>query len=154
MDLDTVIVGDLSVLVKHIPSSQLTSRFVTLNAAELSTEGRPCGINSSFMCWGGNGPSSRLRKVFDFLVDHYDAGTGSLVKLDHYLEMMMPPLGMEIVSVQTACPGIVTDYQDLPIDADSCRSQLCARGAAIVCFPLRPKPHEIPRESLLGAWWN
>ena len=65
------------------------------------------------------------------------------MRWDHWLEMVVPTAHL----VQDAFPGLVVDYR-----------QACAgrarppAGAAVVCFPRSPKPHEAPEQWVARHW--
>jgi hypothetical protein len=47
--------------------------------------------------------------------------------------------------IQVRHPGLVVEFKE------SCRENL-PTTAAIVCFPLQPKPHEYPAEWIYANW--
>jgi hypothetical protein len=140
--------------------------------------GRPCGLNSSLMLWR----AGAFRGLTSFLLQHPDAVTACVHKFDHYLEMMLlapnaaplhaPVEAARVVYVQEAlrrrhpgAPPTVVDYASLrrraPAAGEESRDNKDAivdvdapAGAAVVCFPLKPKPHEIEHEAptLFRRW--
>lgn len=122
--------------------------------------GRPCGLNSSLMLWR----AGAFRGLSAFLRRHPAAVQSCVHKFDHFLEMMLPPPSppppllaagvvverARVVYVQEAmrrrCPGapaVVIDYAAITHRTLADGDVDAPAGAAVVCFPLKPKPHEL-----------
>lgn len=154
LDLDTVVCGPLDFLLEPPPPSSSSSQcprartlFRTLGAAAFPTEGRPCGVNSSVMCWR----NGTLTALHAFLEAHYAAVTKVLFKFDHWLEMMLGPVTHYIEQEQAHARKIV-DY-DAYAQQGSARAEAWLCGVSVVCFPLRPKPHELAEDSPMYVRW-
>ena len=96
--------------------------------------------------------------LYQCLVENYSALTQCIYKFDHYLEMMLldtvgesETVGGETVSVrflQDVFPGKIVDYMSIRNNAGLTESD----EYAIVCFPLKPKPHEIEEDWIRNYW--
>lgn len=138
LDLDTVIVGGLSPLLDFVfspPSANSVPPAPTL--AALGTEalrsegGRPHGLNTSVLLWRAHDP--RWAPLFT------DLGPEVLEvvrKLDWWVEMVAAKKGKRsVLRIQVRWPGLVVDFQALDDSP--------GEGAAVVVFPLRPKPADV-----------
>ena len=141
LDLDTIVCGPLDFLLHERSGPS----FSTLGAAAFPTEGRACGYNSSIMIWSMGG----LHVLYAFLVEHYRTVTKVLFKFDHWLEMMV---GSDAHCIEDSHPSHVVDYATL--HGDRAMSILDAREVAVICFPLLPKPHELPADSDWAQVWR
>lgn len=120
---------------------------------------RPRGINSSLMMWHAGQHIS----LYSCLVDNYTAVTKCIYKFDHYLEMMLYDRfgcsscvnnssnggDCDGFYLQDMFPSKVVDYVSIR-DKDE-----LSKGDeyAIICFPLKPKPHEV-KEAWLRTHWS
>jgi len=156
LDLDTVVCGPLDFLLEPPPlssssSSSLCPRaralFSTLGAAAFPTEGRSCGVNSSVMYWR----NGTLTALHTFLETHYAAVTKVLFKFDHWLEMMLGPVTHCIEQEQAHARKIVDYGAYAQHESAGAEAWLC--GVSVVCFPLRPKPHELAGDSPMYVRW-
>ena len=91
LDLDVCICGSLSFIIDLYNNNDNNNDnvFYTLGAEHLKSEGRLCGINSSFILWKNNNRSINWCVLYDFLVLHYQTLISGVYKFDHYLEMML-----------------------------------------------------------------
>jgi len=144
LDLDTVVCGSLGFLIEGIDKNALPT-FSTLGVSSFSTEGRRCGVNTSIMTFGvGN-----LSLAYSYLKTHYSSITKVLCKFDHFVEMIMPS---DTKLIESIYPDNVVDYQDLMIKHNS--EAIMASNISIIIFPLKPKPHELPKESTIRGMWD
>ena len=138
LDLDTVIVGDLSPLLDFFvspPSATSVPPAPTL--AALGTEalrsegGRPHGLNTSVLLWRAHDP--RWAPLF---TDLWGQVLEVVRKLDWWVEMVAAKKGKgSVLQIQDRWPGLVVDFQAL--------NDSPGEGAAVVVFPLRPKPADV-----------
>lgn len=119
---------------------------------------RPRGINSSIILWHAGHHTS----LYSCLVEHYTSITKCIYKFDHYLEMMLhdrfsgsnisacpqPETGVSGFHLQDLFPSKIVDYVSIK-DSGGKRS---SDEYAIVCFPLKPKPHEVSEEWIKLHW--
>jgi len=136
IDLDTVIVGSLRPLLSY------RGGFATLNAADFSAEeGVDDGFNSSLILWeaGGEGVGRQLCALHDSLSD---AVFRCLMRWDHWLEMVVPTAH----TLQQLFPGLFVDYRK------HCSAKGPPQGAALVCFPRNPKPHQLQDPWISHHW--
>ena len=122
---------------------------------------------------------SQLQPVFAHLEAGYSTVTKVLRKFDHYMEMVSMGRGRSDSSEgegedEGACvfvrnggacggkgKGLVVDFAGLPAFFSSPAPPpytdhsppLGLEGVSVVCFPLRPKPHELPRGSHIYLLW-
>jgi len=89
LDLDVCICGSLSFIIDLYDNNYNDNIFYTLGAEHLKSEGRPCGINSSFILWKNNDLNIKWFVLYDFLVLQYQTLVSGVYKFDHYLEMML-----------------------------------------------------------------
>lgn len=134
LDLDTVIVGGLSPLLDFFspPSATSAPTLAALGTEALRSEGgRPHGLNTSVLLWRAHDP--RWAPLFTDL----DDWVGTVVrKLDWWVEMVAAKMEKEsLLRIQDRWPGLVVDFQAL--DGSP------GEGAAVVVFPLRPKPADV-----------
>ena len=139
LDLDTVIVGPLSPLLAY------TGAFATLAAAYFQAEeGVADGFNSSAMLWDAGGGGLFASRASP-LAPLHDALSPSvfrcLMRWDHWVEMVAP--GAHVL--QELFPGLFVDFRG------DCKDGPPA-GAAVVCFPRYPKPHEASAEWIDANW--
>ena len=91
LDLDVCICGSLSFIIDLYDNNNNNNDniFYTLGAEYLKSEGRPSGINSSFILWKNNDLNIKWCVLYDFLVLQYQTLVSGVYKFDHYLEMML-----------------------------------------------------------------
>ena len=133
-DLDTVFIDSLSYLLDIPLLKAEINLFLTLGAKYFTTEGRPCGINSSIILWFQN----QYSDIYQFLLQNYLLITKYIYKFDHYLEMMLLNSSYHnfVSYIQEFNNGII-DYSSLTEIKNNDNKY------SIICFPLSPKPHEI-----------
>lgn len=142
LDLDTVIVGPLDRLVVDL-ATKCNNVIAVLATDEIANEVRPRGYNSSVMLW----TAPEHSHIYHLLVDApgaFAAVTSVVYKFDHWLEMLFDNL----IILQTLCPGAILDYNThiaLKEDDAAAQEEAPPESAAIVVFPLKPKPHELVR---------
>jgi hypothetical protein len=83
LDLDTVIVGDLSELFHFRGGDGLA----VLKTDDMANEQRSNGFNSSIMAWSSEDAPQLAATVFELLKEHFDAISGFIYKFDHWLEV-------------------------------------------------------------------
>ena len=141
LDLDTVIVGDMSSLRSY------TGPFATLSTEGFDAEeGYVDGYNTSAMLWEA-GPSSDAGRALRVLHDSLRSEVFQcLMRWDHWVEMLVPGAH----TLQACFPGVFVDYRN------HCREQGAPpKGSAVVCFPRTPKPHEVAAEvEWVGEHWR
>lgn len=131
VDLDTVVVGDMTPLLSY------DGPFAVLGTDGMANEGRSGGFNSSLMLWRG-GWGCRIGTE---LLARRRAVLGAVHRFDHWLEMVVP--GAE--RLESRFPGMVGEYvSDCAAGGGSPPPE---RG--LVTFPLHPKPHHVAA----GAEW-
>ena len=135
IDLDMVIIGDISCLNKY------DGDFCILSTNDIKCEGSKDGYNSSIVLWR-NGVGSQ---IFDFLVEYHDQITKQLVRFDHYLEYIVKNSDF----VQQEFPGIVLDYNFYVKGKDSLEDY---PTSGIVNFPRHPKPHDCSEQWIKTNW--
>lgn len=125
------------------PLLRYTGGFATLSASGFrAEEGVIGGYNSSVMLWQAGGrteTSRRLRALHDALSTHVPR---CLMRWDHWVEMVVPRAHL----IQRAFPGLVADF------CTDCAGGEPPAGAAIVCFPRSPKPHQAQVEWVHRHW--
>jgi len=134
-DLDTVLTGPLA------PLAAYQGGFALLAAADFDAEeGNADGYNSSVMLWdageGGDGP---LRSLHDSLTPEVFQ---CLMRWDHWIEMVVP----QATALQAKFPGMFVDFKR------ACGKDGPPAGAAVVCFPRSPKPHEVDAAWIRCSW--
>ena len=137
LDLDTVIIDTYSMT----PLAAYTGPFATLSTQGFDAEeGYVDGYNTSVMVWdasGGVGES--LRVLHDALRPEVFQ---CLMRWDHWVEMLAPSAHV----LQDFCSGLVVDYRQ------HCRAHGPPVGAAVICFPRSPKPHEVVADWMAEHW--
>ena len=138
LDLDTVVVGSLE------PLRAYCGPFATLSTAGLGAEeGYTDGYNTSAMLWDAgsrdDGGGGGLGQLHDALRPEVFT---CLMRWDHWVEMLVPSAHL----LQEAFPGLFADYRK------DCKSGPPA-GAAVVCFPRFPKPHEVEDCAWIQEHW-
>lgn len=158
IDLDTVIAGySISHLLEAVLQAhgqqQAPATIHFLDAACFANEGRPRGINSSMMLFAG----SAYDFLFTFFSTHAHRLTAAVHKFDHFLEMMLGDLFSDSAAVGDCLAGCLQDYSSLQqviMDVPSYMSSASVPVKGIVCFPLKPKPHELDSEHVLRMLWE
>ncbi|KAJ0406518.1 hypothetical protein P43SY_001449 [Pythium insidiosum] len=147
IDLDTVIVGDLTELFLALAYRLDVTRVFMLRTDAMANEQRLGGYNSSIIAWQNESTNQSeqggLSAVYELLVEHFDTITSYIYKLDHWFEMMLPA----ITFVEDLAPGGIVEYQSL-----EAREMALPPAARVVCFPLRPKPHEATASWIPDHW--
>lgn len=136
--------------------------------------GRSCGFNSSVMMWSqqkkcscqscvSKGISgSRFHCIYDVICSFYKEITSVIYKFDHFLELVfMQALDpSEYAFIDHYYPGKVADYlstvTQIGDDLEAVHSRLDAvHGAALVTFPISPKPHDVAGSVIwINANWK
>lgn len=83
IDLDTVIVGDVSDLL----ISGCGDGLALLKTDEMANEQRRHGHNSSIMTWSSEDAPQLSVAVYQLLKEHFDAVSSYIYKFDHWLEV-------------------------------------------------------------------
>lgn len=122
LDLDTVIQGCIDPLLQ-------CDGLALLETDSIVNECRQGGYNSSIMVW----TAPAFKDVYIHDVAHL---TTVIYKFDHWLEMLYPHLPI----IQKLIPGLVSDYANYD------------PTAAIVVFPLSPKPHDVHDPWVRDNW--
>ena len=138
-DLDTVFIDSLSYLIDIPILKAEINLFLTLGAKYFTTEGRPCGINSSIILWFQN----QYGDIYQFLLQNYSLITQYIYKFDHYLEMML------LNSSYQTFVCYIQEFNNSIIDYASLTEINNENKYSIICFPLSPKPHEICETNLM-----
>ncbi|GLE06226.1 hypothetical protein PINS_up015468 [Pythium insidiosum] len=91
IDLDTVIVGDLTELLLSLARQLETTLVLMLKTDSMANEQRLGGYNSSVIAWL-NEPTNQsdlngLSAVYELLVEHFNVITAYIYKLDHWFEV-------------------------------------------------------------------
>lgn len=153
IDLDTVICNSIDFLLTHIRGLKNNS-FCTLSASKLSSEGRSDGINSSLMIWRRGSWSC----IYHFLLINYRSILNCTYKFDHFLEMILLNYENEDGDVTESFENVdylnkfdnkIVDYRDI---VQYCSNIDKIATHHIICFPLKPKPHEIDNEFINKYW--
>lgn len=159
LDLDVVIVAGLDPLLDFF-QTLTDGSLAALGTEGLRSEGgRPGGINSSVLLWRAHDP-----RWAPLCTDVGPEVVSVVSKFDWWIEMVAAkstPAAAAIedgssdgvVRIQDRWPGLVADYQGLLLEgsADGGHNERMAsgkphapgEGAAIVVFPLRPKPADL-----------
>ncbi|RLN51919.1 hypothetical protein BBJ28_00002209 [Nothophytophthora sp. Chile5] len=145
VDLDTVIVGDLTDLLAWEPPPGVLTLLKTNHMANEQREG---GYNSSIMAWCNSyedeGADERpIGFLHDFLQAHFAAVSNYIYKFDHWLEMALP----DVRFLEDAFSGQVVEYRALDEHATAPPA-----NARVVCFPLLPKPHDAEAQWIAQHW--
>ena len=137
IDLDTVIIDTYcmaSLAAYDGPFATLSSRGFD------AEEGYVDGYNTSVMVWEASGQVGEALRVL------HDAVRPEvfqcLMRWDHWVEMLVPRAHL----LQDVCPGLIVDYRS------HCRASGPPEGAAVVCFPRHPKPHQVQSEWVVQHW--
>ena len=135
LDLDTVLSGSL------VPLAAYNGGFALLAAADFNAEeGNTDGYNSSVMLWdAGGGSDAPLRQLHDAIAPEVFR---CLMRWDHWVEMVVPRATL----LQRELPGLCVDYKS------ACAESGPPAGAAVVCFPRAPKPHEVEADWVREHW--
>ncbi|OQR93730.1 hypothetical protein THRCLA_08360 [Thraustotheca clavata] len=131
IDLDTVLVGDLSDLFTYNGS------FGTLSTDDMYNERRRDGINSSVMIWSGITHSF----IYTLLHKYFSSISQCIYKFDHFLEMTLPSHDI----LQSLYPNQILEYMQ------HCQVS-CPPTARLITFPLEPKPATATAPWLPSAW--
>ncbi|TMW60198.1 hypothetical protein Poli38472_000240 [Pythium oligandrum] len=137
IDLDTVIVGDVTSLLQ---TSTRTS-FALLRTDDMANERRTGGYNSSIIVWHNVGDI--YQSLYEVLKTHFSGISTYIYKLDHWFEMMLP----HVAFVDDLEPQHVVEYQSLEGD-----ERKVPENARVVCFPLQPKPHQATAPWISTHW--
>jgi hypothetical protein len=108
------------------------------------------------MLWRAGDPQTRV--ICDGLLRLWPHVSRCIMKFDHWLEMVLlaprglplplpvlPEGALPLLLVQQSLPGLVVEYASLEGRGD-------VPSAPIVCFPLKPKPHECPDAWVRKHW--
>lgn len=145
LDLDTVIVGSLERLRRY------RGRFATLSTRGFDAEeGFVDGYNTSAMMWDADaeeeaaegGDGGTLQALYTALRREVFS---CLMRWDHWVEMVVPRADL----LQDAFPDVFVDYRTHCRDRGS-----PPNGAAVVCFPRYPKPHEAKDVPWIERHWR
>lgn len=178
LDLDTIICRySVSEIILEIRQSILNhSRplpsIFFLDASRFQNEGRGRGINSSLMLF----PARLFDFLYEIFLQHASSWRQYCFKFDYFLEMVFAETFYDSIASDGDHPKLAYCVQDcnslqsVILDASSlvnkpplCHLDADSRGsikevvndlAGILCFPLRPKPHELPPEHLLYQLWE
>lgn len=180
IDLDTVLMDfSLSVLADSAANfgeqHHKDKEFIFfLDAAKFHNEGRPRGINSSLIMF----LSGQFDFVFDVFLSHRAKLLDYVLKFDHYMEMLFDSAFGDseaddlarkeregegsATAVNSSCFVLAGCVQDLPGGEDYVMDihqalQKIKDGKSVqgmVCFPLKPKPHELVEDSLIKRAWD
>jgi hypothetical protein len=132
IDLDTVITGSLNDIASY------DGAFATLSTDGMANEKRREGYNSSIVIWNADIVGSF---IYDTLVTYRKHVFKFIYKLDHWLEMVVCNAGL----LQQMYPGQICEFKQ------SCTQQV-PENCRIVCFPLQPKPHDLPALWVKERW--
>ena len=136
VDLDTVLVSSLNAL------ASFRGLFATLGTDDFKNEGRSGGLNSSVMLW--NASSSEMIEIFERLERCSPAVMKKCVhRFDHWLEMNLT----NVPRLQSLFPGLFVEY------AQHCTPSGYPAKAAVINFPLEPKPHSVKMLSWMKKHW-
>lgn len=141
IDLDTVVNGDVDALF------QFSGRFGVLSSQKMSNENYRQGVNTSVMLW----TAGDLQGIYDLLLARYDDITRVLHKFDHWVECvaLAATTALNNASIAPSLEGLFIEYAEYctshqkPGHAHGVVVQSPPPTAAIVCFPLAPKPHHL-----------
>lgn len=117
--------------------------------------GRSCGVNSSIILFKSNAFTDA---IYNYLLSHYEQITSVVYKFDHYLEMMLSSSSssssssLSCVYLQDVLPDFIIDYPQAEEYFSCCSTN--SGNAAIVCFPLQPKPHQIADKEWVYLHWT
>ncbi|KAG7385095.1 hypothetical protein PHYPSEUDO_001947 [Phytophthora pseudosyringae] len=142
LDLDTVVVGNLvDLLTWPTPPGALA----LLKTDQMANEQREGGFNSSIMAWriDSDEGAASLQFIYNFLQAHFTSVSKYIYKFDHWLEMAYP----DAFFLEDIFPDQIVEYRSLDENAVAPPPQ-----AAIVCFPLLPKPHKATAAWVAQHW--
>lgn len=142
LDLDTVVVSNLFSLLVWSPLPGVVG---LLKTDCMTNEQRQGGYNSSIMAWriDNDENAAPLLFLYEFLYAHYTAITKYIYKFDHWLEMA----SAKTCFLQDIFPDQIVEYCSLDNKA-----AMPPLNAAIVCFPLLPKPHKATAPWIAKHW--
>ncbi|KAI9996274.1 hypothetical protein PInf_013657 [Phytophthora infestans] len=142
LDLDTVVVGKLVELLIWSPPSGTLG---LLKTDHMANEQRESGYNSSIVAWriGIDAGEASLLFLYNFLHAHFAAVSKYIYKFDHWLEMAHA----RACFLEDIFPDKIAEYRSLDEEAVSPPA-----NAAIVCFPLLPKPHNATAPWVAQHW--
>lgn len=136
IDLDTVITGPLD------PLLAFDGGFATLSTDDFANEGRTGGFNSSIMLWNTITAGGAVSRIYSNLVMCKAAIGRSVHRFDHWLEMNLT----KVAVLQDLFPGVFVEYMQ------HCQDSVPAK-AAVVNFPLEPKPHSLASRWIIDHWF-
>ncbi|GMH51874.1 hypothetical protein TrRE_jg7811 [Triparma retinervis] len=139
IDLDTVVVGDLGLIIDGVNFPDPAVRFATLNTDDMVNERRRDGLNTSVMVWEND---DIFDDLYNHLDCHFDVVGKYIYKLDHWFEMMF----FECKGGVGGCGG-VKEYKR--VKEEGTEGEGWREGVSLVTFPLHPKPHDCAEED---AW--
>ncbi|KAL3669533.1 hypothetical protein V7S43_004920 [Phytophthora oleae] len=130
LDLDTVVVGSMVDLLTWTPPLGVLA---LLKTDQMANEQREGGFNSSVVAWRVDEETTSLQFIYSFLQTHFATVSKYIFKFDHWLEM----------AHREAC-FLEDVFTDQIFEYRSIRGETIAPppNAAIICFPLLPKPHQ------------
>ncbi|MDC3321630.1 tetratricopeptide repeat protein, partial [bacterium] len=136
VDLDTVIVSSLDSL------TTFQGLFSTLGTDDFKNEGRLGGLNSSVMLWNASSPE--IASIFERLqLCTQGVMKQCIHRFDHWLEMNLA----NVPRLQDLFPGVFVEY------AQHCTPSGFPTKAAVINFPLKPKPHEVKSLVWMKEHW-
>lgn len=168
IDLDTVICGPIDCCAKY------TGVFATLSTRDFNSEGRNDGYNSSVILWnagseqfydnrnvdkknddtfgieekGNNGKKTRysmkgITTPYSSCVGCFSQVHTAIHRFDHWLECLLR--GADLL--QDLYPKVFIEY------SAHCKGRdTIPKGASVINFPLKPKPHEC-FEPFIKQYW-
>lgn len=139
-------------------------------AMVFAVTGRLCGINSSIMLWNASTPASSsnyMHYLFSYLRENYAEVTRVMYKFDHFLELMLADRKGKfegVIFLQDEFPNKIIDFQcaekifashdEGGAESDDVVDVTAADSAAVVCFPLHPKPHQVVDRPWVQKYWK
>ncbi|KAG1690443.1 hypothetical protein DVH05_028118 [Phytophthora capsici] len=139
LDLDTVVVGSINNLLTWSPPVGVLA---LLKTDQMANEQRGGGFNSSILVWRVDEESVSLQFIYNFLRTHFVAVSKYIYKFDHWLEMAH----QEACFLEDVFADQIVEYRSLG------RAVASPSNAAIVCFPLLPKPHQAFEPWIIQHW--
>jgi hypothetical protein len=118
---------------------QYEGRIAVLGTDRMVNEGRKGGINSSVMLW----EAGTHHEIFLRLLPQLPHVQKFVQKFDHWLEMNLQRPAI----IQDIFPRLVEEYRSLVSEGKGLPSDV-----SVVCFPLKPKPHECEDEWVVDRW--
>lgn len=128
LDLDTMIVGDVTDIFTHPAPFIALSDFL-----------RPQYMASAYMAWNGDEDYSRL---FTRFAPHMEVRYMTHDKWGDQ-GFIAEHLGVPYVAIQSLFPGRIVHYKSHIRGWKKELSGIVPKGASIVCFSGKPRPHEI-----------